>query len=202
MKLFRPNIKYFKSLIGEKPTYINICSPWISEEGINLLKDTLFSKDLTFLKSIEIWFRLTFDDFIYERMDYYGLIEFCDRLIETIGENILFLRHSNNLHAKIYRCDNSFIIGSANLTKGGFYDNIEIAVQDKINNEKMILILESIRTILFPINLMQLKMFIKMCEKKNSNDLRMLVNELKLKLQKIQIPNIESKVPPHFKIPW
>ncbi|MCD4842392.1 MAG: hypothetical protein K8R08_10400, partial [Methanosarcinales archaeon] len=70
MKIFRPDKESFNSLIKETPRNIIICSPWISTEGVTMLKETILPRDLSELESLEIWIRITFDDFVFNRTDY------------------------------------------------------------------------------------------------------------------------------------
>lgn len=202
MKILRPNKESFALLIKEKPRNIFICSPWISTEGVTMLKETILSRDLSELESFEIWFRITFDDFVFNRTDYRGLTEFCQQLNNICEPNKLSIRHNEKLHAKIYKCDESYFIGSANLTRGGFVNNIEILLEDRENYEYIMESINNLKKEMFYITLEYLEDFIGRCEQEDITKLKMKVKSLDSNLSEIKIPISPNKVPPHYRIPW
>jgi len=202
MKIFRPDKESFNSLIKETPRNIIICSPWISTEGVTMLKETILSRDLSELESLEIWIRITFDDFVFNRTDYRGLIEFCQQLNNICEPNKLSIRHNEKLHAKIYKCDESYFIGSANLTRGGFVNNIEILLEDRENQENIMELLNNLKKEMSYTTLKYLEDFIGRCEQEDIMNLKMKAETVDNDLNEVRIPIFKNKVPPHYRIPW
>lgn len=202
MKIFKPDKDSFELLIKEKPKKIIICSPWISTEGVKMLTETILSRDLSEMECLEIWFRVTTDDFIFNRTDYQGLLDFCQQIVKSCGLSILSLRQDEKLHAKFYQCDNYYYIGSANLTLNGFGKNIEIMLEDNVNHHEILIGIMNLREKLSSVSLLQIKNFIKMCQQEDIIKLKNEAKKLNENVRNIKIPPTSHKIPPHFRIPW
>jgi len=122
-----------------------------------MLTETILSRDLSEMECLEIWFRVTTDDFIFNRTDYQGLLDFCQQIVKSCGLSILSLRQDEKLHAKFYQCDNSYYIGSANLTLNGFGKNIEIMLEDNVNHHEILIGIMNLREKLSLLSLLQIK---------------------------------------------
>lgn len=204
MRIFQPDKESFNALINEKPKNILICSPWISKEGILMLKETILSRDLSELSCCEIWLRVMVEDYVYSRTDYFGLLEFCHQLIDITKSDILSIRHNKKLHAKIYNCDDSYIIGSANLTRGGFSNNIEIMLEDRQYHNEMMTSLKIFKEKMTLITLNEFKYFLGKCKQENIIKLKKQVENLddNISRNRIKIPVLGTKKPPHYGFSW
>ena len=102
---------------------LHICSPFITGRGIGLVNDHL-SNTLSYL---EIWTKLDARDWLTGASDAGELLNFIDGLDDTISVTI---KISRALHSKFIIArngeDSLAIVGSANLTGGGYGSNIEI----------------------------------------------------------------------------
>ena len=106
------------------------------------------------------------------------------------------------MHAKIYKCDESYFIGSANLTRGGFVNNIEILLEDRENQENIMELLNNLKKEMSYTTLKYLEDFIGRCEQEDIMNLKMKVETVDNDLNEVRIPIFKNKVPPHYRIPW
>lgn len=159
--IFQPSWSHLKSFF-EDARHVFICAPWISKEGVSFLRSMCeWSK----VDRAEIWTRLEPSDYVMGISDYVGLLTFIKEKERQIEFSI---KTAPNLHLKIYKADGSkVIVTSANLTYGGFKENIEIGVL--ITNEKLLQVFEthlkSLEAILHQITIGELEDFVKGLEK-------------------------------------
>lgn len=121
-ELIIPTWKYLKELIEAADENLTICSPYFSYSGIGRLFDFLVGTP-----SLNFWTKISPSDWALGIDDPIELISLLDILRENDHE--VHLAANQRLHAKAYLANDHFaLIGSANLTGGGFANNIELMV--------------------------------------------------------------------------
>ena len=99
-----------------------LCSPYIRREAL----DTVAAAFPDTVSSVEVWTKLDQRDWLLGASEPDGLRDFIDDLRDRT--NSVSIRNGQNLHAKIIVSDGPrAIAGSANLTRGGYSRNLEIA---------------------------------------------------------------------------
>ena len=117
----RPSETDLRQAVSRATESLLICSPFITRPGLRTVADSLQAS----VSRIEIWTRFSERDWLTGATDPDGLIEFVEDRQGSINFN---LRISNLLHAKFIIADQaSGLVGSSNLTYGGYARNIEIA---------------------------------------------------------------------------
>ena len=136
-----------------------ICSPFIKEFGISLVEDALPSS----LGSIELWTRMDSRAWITGGADPEAVLDFLER---HAGRRRVELYTSNMLHAKFIISDESLAaVGSGNLTRGGWSDNLEIVrlVQPPEISEVLSFV-EATRPLMSATSLAEYRTFVDECQ--------------------------------------
>jgi len=122
-RVVKPSWVLFDRLVAEAKEELLICAPWMSFIGLQrlerLLLDTSPPKKL---RCVQLWARVA--DINTDSPSILALV----RRLELTGISTV-VRDSPILHAKIYKADRALaIVTSANLSEGGFSENLEAAV--------------------------------------------------------------------------
>jgi hypothetical protein len=121
-KIIIPTWEHLHELVDAAEDDLTICSPYFSQLGIRQLFDHLTSEP-----ALNFWTKISPSDWALGIDDPVELLTMLDILLE--GDRDVFLAANQRLHAKAYLANNHFaLIGSANLTGGGFANNIELMV--------------------------------------------------------------------------
>ena len=157
-----PSAADIEDLLSTPIHTLHICSPFITAPGIKLVKDHLPPS----LSHLEIWTKLDFRDWVSDSSDIEELLKFIVGLNDSV---IVTVKVSSALHAKFMVGSNGretrAIIGSANLTGGGYGSNIEIVrivTPDEV--PEIIKYVESVSDKLDPCPLETLRRFVESCK--------------------------------------
>ena len=116
-----PNSADLSEIVSGAIDSLHICSPFITSSGIQMVTDALPSMP----SNIEIWTKLDSRDWLTGASEPDSLLDFIDNLP---GDIDVRMRKSEHLHAKFILANKTeAIVGSQNLTRGGYSRNIEIA---------------------------------------------------------------------------
>lgn len=108
--------------VFQSPKEIFIASPWISSEGVMFLERL---RDSSPAVPWELWTRFDVLDWVAGYSDYPALL----RALEGIETRRLRLRAAGNLHMKVFwNGEDRALVGSCNMTEGGFAANLEAGV--------------------------------------------------------------------------
>jgi hypothetical protein len=117
-----PNLNDLQQVVATANKRLLLCSPFVSRPGLAAVEEAL----PTTVGHIDIWTRLSTEDWLTGASQPDGLLEFIDAVAAFPGRSIA-MRTSPDLHAKIILPDGpEGIAGSSNLTGGGFGRNIEV----------------------------------------------------------------------------
>ncbi|OGO53025.1 MAG: hypothetical protein A2148_00840 [Chloroflexi bacterium RBG_16_68_14] len=135
-----------------------ICSPFIKHYGIALVEDAIPAT----VRSVELWTRMDSRDWITGASDPDVVLEFLQR---HAGKRQVRLYTSNVLHAKLLLADDVLAgVGSGNLTRGGWSDNIEIVrVVEPPEIVEVLGYAEETRRLLSPTSLAEYGAFVGQC---------------------------------------
>ena len=123
MRIYRPKWRDLTGVLAECKQYAILCSPYITTSGVNTAFDALPPNI-----ALEVFTRLSPSDWASKASDPEALLALLDLWRNAGNESVL--RIVQRLHAKVYSADGArTIIGSANLTEGGFGRNIELVVE-------------------------------------------------------------------------
>jgi hypothetical protein len=115
--------EHLGSLLKSAKSNCTVFSPFFSREGLKLIDASVRSS-----VSVTMWTRLSLREWASGVTDPPALQSLLDRLKNTKRPVKLFANQL--LHAKAYFADNATgLVGSANLTKGGFDNNVELIVR-------------------------------------------------------------------------
>ena len=118
-----PRWEDFESLVASANEKLTFFTPYYSS---NWIGKTLNATDT--VVDFEFWTRLSLIDWANGFAAPEKLVEFMKQ-VEQAGKNTMLIRQPK-LHAKAYFADReSALVGSSNLTDGGFNQNVEIAIQ-------------------------------------------------------------------------
>jgi HKD family nuclease len=127
VKIIKPYWLDFEHLIKKAKYDLLVCTPFYSEEGINYLFDHIGDK-----VAIKFVTRLSPSDWLNGISDPKVLLIFFE-LMKSDHRNVDLIIHQR-LHAKAYIADNSYaLMGSSNLSGGGFELNFELMVEGNAN---------------------------------------------------------------------
>lgn len=117
-----PEWQDLENLIANAKESLLVCSPYITSDGLEHVFDLLKEKII-----IDFVTRLSPTDWLFGASDPKALLDFLVLLDEDGWETSLHVHQ--RLHAKAYIGDKSnCIVGSANLTAGGFDRNFELSL--------------------------------------------------------------------------
>jgi len=117
-----PTWLHLQELVEAAEDNLIVCSPYFSNLGVGRLFDFLIGTPRLYF-----WTKISPSDWALGIDDPVELITMLDILLEENHE--VFLAANQRLHGKAYLADNHLaLIGSANLTGGGFANNIELMV--------------------------------------------------------------------------
>ncbi len=123
-EVIRPTWEDLQEVVSSVREQLIICSPFYSAEGIGQVFD--YWSDTTSL--LKFWTRLSPSDWAARVSDPDQLLTLLDILDGNEVEVVLGV--SQRLHAKAYAADRDLaLMGSANLSGGGFGVNLELAVR-------------------------------------------------------------------------
>jgi hypothetical protein len=122
-QVLKPSWGLFERLVATAKEDLIICTPWISSAGVQRLRGLLRNDPHGGpLQKVQLWARIADIN-----TDSPGILE----LVRTLGAARIstVVRDSPVLHAKIYLADRALaLVTSANLSEGGFSENLEAAV--------------------------------------------------------------------------
>lgn len=160
-------LKLMERLFRGTPRKIIICSPWISSEGVSLLQSCLGHIRADTVEVLRVWCRVSVEDHLQGRTDYTGLLQMLWAVKGQHRGVRIDLATAENLHAKVYCVDRKSILGSANLTKGGFCGgNLEIvALGSASETARVKQLLKELEKRLRPIPLSRFEQFCQQVER-------------------------------------
>lgn len=113
----------FQEVVSSANERLTICSPYYTEAGVEKVLDNLMAHT-----SLIVLTRLSPSDWVSRVSDPQALLALLDLLSEA-GHQI-DLHILQRLHAKAYLADAALaLVGSSNLSEGGFERNLEIMVR-------------------------------------------------------------------------
>ena len=122
MPWLSPTYEHLRAVAGAARTRLLLCSPFVGAPALQAVSDALDNPP----KEVEVWTRLSLRDWIGGASDVLALAQFID---QHQSRSVIRIRHSDHLHAKLVVADErKALVGSANLTRGGFARNIEASV--------------------------------------------------------------------------
>ena len=132
MSIIKPSWNDLTTTVRAFQHSLMIVTPYYSEEGLSILYDAIVDTigqpgEENLSRKIQMIIRLNPYDWVQRVIDPENLLS----LIELLEDDFqIRLFHHPRLHAKIYLSDESQgLLGSANLTRGGFHSNFELMVQ-------------------------------------------------------------------------
>lgn len=121
--ILRPTWEDLREIVSTANEQLTICSPFYSAKGISRVFDHL--NEAT---SLRFWTRLSPSDWAARVVDPDELLALLE-ILDGSGVRVQ-LGVFQQLHAKAYAADRDLaLIGSANLSEGGFGKNLELAVR-------------------------------------------------------------------------
>ena len=185
--------------------WIFISSPWFSAVAIEKLNTFLPDKKVKKIKNIEIWFRMNVEDHLFGITDYESLLSFVERIHKQFRGDKFKLYASDRLHAKVYASDNRMLITSANLTKKGFVDNVEIGIDTMLSaslKDSFESYVKEHRRDLDEVSITRLRNFAEQMKTKTiRNYHRKILKILTEARNQMLLLSLEEKFPPHSKFP-
>ena len=122
--VFIPTWQDVQGLASAAKSQLLICTPYYSKEGVGRVFDVMSDPG----PRLEFWTRLSPSDWVSGASQPDELLVLCQLFAESQGGAALHV--SQRLHAKAYAADNhDLMVGSANLSVGGFDANIELMVR-------------------------------------------------------------------------
>lgn len=157
-----PNPNALKEVVSTASGHLLLCSPYINSGALDIVTDVL-PKAVT---SVEVWTKLSHRDWLTGASDPEALLDFCD-YVDTQKRAIpVSLRSGELLHAKIIISDGPMAMaGSANLTRGGYFRNLEaarIVEGDEIGELRSVV--STIRPDLSRVELQAFREFVSRCQ--------------------------------------
>ena len=136
-----------------------ICSPFITRPGVDILTGALPNS----ISRVEVWTKFDSRDWITGASEPDGLLDFLEELPDSTQVEI---RISDRLHAKLIVADERVgFVGSANLTRGGFSGNIEVArVVEPPEVDELMDYIRSVRGLLSVAGISDLRSFVSVCQ--------------------------------------
>jgi hypothetical protein len=120
-----PSWENIEELLGDATESLTICTPFYTEEGLGRLLSKIPPPD-----HVDFWTRLRLADWLHGSIEpghLYALLSAWEEAGSTVRLGL-----NRKLHAKIYLANSSnALVGSANLTSGGFDNNLETMIQFK-----------------------------------------------------------------------
>jgi len=171
-----------------------VASPWISTEGARFLEKVRSNIPCD---DWEIWTRIDVLDHVLGYSDYASLLE----VLGKLPPESVTLRAGKILHAKVFwNGDHRALIGSCNLTGGGFGSNLEVGVIIEGEPRHLETILDQHRTRLVPLSLDDLREFVRSLE--GTKNLQHRWQSLRDEVANIQLQKGRKKErePPYFGI--
>ena len=122
--VFIPTWRDVQGLASAAKSQLLICTPYYSKEGVGRVFDVMSDPG----PRLEFWTRLSPSDWVSGASQPDELLVLCQLFAESQGGAELHV--SQRLHAKAYAADDhDLMVGSANLSVGGFDANIELMVR-------------------------------------------------------------------------
>ena len=161
-----PDAAALEEVIGASEGRLILCSPYVKTRALTIVADAL----PTAVESIDIWTKLDHRDWLTGASDPEGLLDFVEQVESRPNGPACSLRSGENLHAKIIISDGpKALAGSANLTGGGYFRNVEAArVVDGGEVEDLRSLVDSIRPRLSLVGRDRFREFVSECLSKAS----------------------------------
>lgn len=122
-QIILPSWNNLKEIVTTAEERVLICSPYYSSSGIGNIFDSIGDAN-----RFQFWTRLSPSDWVAGATSPEDLLALSDLLLQ--GGRRVELAAFQRLHAKAYAADYSLaLIGSANLSDGGFRANLELVVR-------------------------------------------------------------------------
>ena len=136
-----------------------ICSPFITRPGIDILTRSLPNS----ISRVEVWTKFDSRDWITGATELDGLLDFLEALPRSTQVEI---RISDRLHAKFILANRRVgVVGSANLTYGGFSGNIEVVrIVESPEIDELMDYISNVRGYLSVVSLDDLRAFVSRCQ--------------------------------------
>ncbi len=164
MRLVRPCREELGALFVAPICSAWVCSPWISGEGVAMLQG-LMGQSASSLRKLEVWLRLSSDDARAGLTDYRAVAGWLDRLRDAVPDLEIQVWTAPNLHAKVVWTTSGALVGSANLTLGGYERNVELAVRLEAEEAaSQVSIREILRVPMVAVGDEQWKRFVNSCD--------------------------------------
>jgi phosphatidylserine/phosphatidylglycerophosphate/cardiolipin synthase-like enzyme len=129
MKLARATPAELDAIFAEDTRSVWVCSPWVTRDGLELLKAAMARCNISLLWSFELWTRVDQTEREAGITDYDAIDAFFQFLEEEAPDLKIAIYTAPRLHAKAVWTDSGALVGSANLTGKGFGDNIEVTMR-------------------------------------------------------------------------
>ena len=118
----RPDLSILRQVVRSSHGRLLVCSPFISRSLLEIVADDLPSG----IGSVEVWTKLDLRDWLVGASEPDALPDFAEALLPNVES--VEIRSGRPLHAKTVISDGpQALAGSANLTRGGFFRNYELA---------------------------------------------------------------------------
>lgn len=141
--------------VFESPKKVFIASPWISTEGADFLERL---RDSHPALRWELWTRLDVLDWVAGYSDYPALL----RVLQGVSTSRLSLRATPSLHMKVFWDGRDrALVGSCNLTGGGFATNLEAAVLFRGGVGDLPVVLDDCRPRIPEVTVTELRAFVR-----------------------------------------
>ena len=116
-----PNMATLTEVVSTPRGHLLLCSPYVSSPALHIVEGSLPKT----VHSLEFWTKLDARDWLTGASDPEGLLDFLDTVKRS--SRTVTIRHTDNLHAKMIVSNGAkAMAGSANLTAGGYWRNIEV----------------------------------------------------------------------------
>ncbi|MFQ5873153.1 MAG: phospholipase D-like domain-containing protein, partial [Dehalococcoidia bacterium] len=153
-----PNPNQVATVVARAKARIFVCSPYVKQYGISLIEEALPQG----VQTIEVWTRMDSRDWMTGASDPEGMLDFFER---HAGKRKVELYTSNLLHSKILLADGQIAaVGSGNLTRGGWGENIEIVrLVEPPETEEVLRYIQETRPLLSSTSLADFRAFVGRC---------------------------------------
>lgn len=116
----RPEPRLLAKVVSSAEKSLLVASPFVKQFGLSLIEESMSAG----VESLELWTRMDSRDWISGASDPDAILDFLEK---HAGVRQVSLFTSNSLHAKLVIADDKIAaVGSGNLTRGGWGNNIEI----------------------------------------------------------------------------
>lgn len=119
-----PAPEALEEVVATAEGHLILCSPYIKSRALNVVAGALPAT----VSSIEVWTKLSLRDWLTGASEPEELLDFLDQVESQGTKASTTMRSGDKLHAKMIISDGpKAMAGSANLTAGGYFHNVEVA---------------------------------------------------------------------------